>query len=112
MRNHPLWQPSLNSLRNLEDDEAGRLKAFRARFGRGWDLEIADEEAQAVEVAAAGGGKGAAAKKKTKGREEPRVEAEGGRGKESESLMDLISGFGQEAPVAEKKEAKAKGGKK
>ncbi|KUJ21367.1 uncharacterized protein LY89DRAFT_639367 [Mollisia scopiformis] len=38
-RNHPLWQPSLDSLRNVEQDEAGRLRAFRERFGRGWDLD-------------------------------------------------------------------------
>lgn len=24
---------------NAEDDEAGRLKQFRLRFGRGWDAE-------------------------------------------------------------------------
>ncbi|PVH88984.1 hypothetical protein DL98DRAFT_477750, partial [Cadophora sp. DSE1049] len=38
-RNHPMWQPSLDSLRNVEQDEAGRLRAFRKRFGRGWDGE-------------------------------------------------------------------------
>merc|ERR1712093_965677 len=38
-RNHPMWQPSLDSLRNVEQDEAGRLRAFRKRFGRGWDVE-------------------------------------------------------------------------
>ncbi|TAQ89084.1 hypothetical protein B7494_g2602 [Chlorociboria aeruginascens] len=43
-RNHPLWQPSLDSLRNVEKDEAGRLRAFRQRFGRGWDLEGAEDE--------------------------------------------------------------------
>ena len=40
------------SLRNVEEDEAGRLKAFREKFGRGWDAEsVAEEgeEAQAVE---------------------------------------------------------------
>ena len=38
-RNHPMWQPSLDSLRNVEQDEAGRLRAFREKFGRGWDLD-------------------------------------------------------------------------
>ena len=61
-RNHPLWQPSLDSLRNVEQDEAGRLRAFREKFGRGWDL---DSEA---------------------------VEEQGIEGKEEGSLMDLISG--------------------
>ena len=34
-----MWQPSLDSLRNVEQDEAGRLRAFREKFGRGWDLD-------------------------------------------------------------------------
>ncbi len=38
-RNHILWQPSEKSLKNLEVDEAGKLAAFRERFGRGWDME-------------------------------------------------------------------------
>ncbi|KAI1463422.1 uncharacterized protein F4812DRAFT_446885 [Daldinia caldariorum] len=38
-RNHILWQPSDSSLRNVEVDEAGKLAAFRDRFGRGWDAE-------------------------------------------------------------------------
>ncbi|TVY32965.1 hypothetical protein LOCC1_G008688, partial [Lachnellula occidentalis] len=37
IHNHPLWNPSLSSLRNQEQDEAGRLRAFRNKFGRGWD---------------------------------------------------------------------------
>ncbi|KAF2760829.1 hypothetical protein EJ05DRAFT_243553 [Pseudovirgaria hyperparasitica] len=36
-RNSALWNPSDTSLVNLEVDEAGRLKAFRDKFGRGWD---------------------------------------------------------------------------
>lgn len=40
-RNHILWQPSEKSLRNVEVDEAGKLAAFRERFGRGWDLDAA-----------------------------------------------------------------------
>lgn len=69
-RNHPLWQPSLDSLRNVEQDEAGRLRAFRQRFGRGWDLDSQDGE---------DGENGVDGK-------------EGGLGEES--LMDLISGAG------------------
>lgn len=52
----------------MEEDEAGKLRAFRERFGRGWDAE------------AVGQGDG--------------VEAEEG-GEGEESLLDLISGFGQ-----------------
>jgi len=31
------------SLRNVEEDEAGRLRAFREKFGRGWDVEATEE---------------------------------------------------------------------
>lgn len=46
-----MWQPSLDSLRNVEQDEAGRLRAFREKFGRGWDMEAADDAEGAVEDA-------------------------------------------------------------
>lgn len=36
-RNTPLWNPSSQKLLNVEEDEAGKLAAFRAKFGRGWD---------------------------------------------------------------------------
>jgi hypothetical protein len=39
IRNNPLWNPSSQKLLNVEEDEAGRLAAFRAKFGRGWDSE-------------------------------------------------------------------------
>ncbi|KAI6709552.1 hypothetical protein JHW43_007917 [Diplocarpon mali] len=61
-RNHALWQPSMHSLRNVEQDDAGRLKAFRKKFGRGWDAESVDSDED--------------------------VGGEAGEG----SLMDLISG--------------------
>ncbi|KAK4082233.1 uncharacterized protein Triagg1_2045 [Trichoderma aggressivum f. europaeum] len=48
-RNTLLWQPSEKSLRNVELDEAGKLAAFRERFGRGYDAT-----AQAVEGAEEG----------------------------------------------------------
>lgn len=28
---------------NVEEDEAGRLRAFRAKFGRGWDSEVTED---------------------------------------------------------------------
>ncbi|PQE03052.1 hypothetical protein CJF31_00002903 [Rutstroemia sp. NJR-2017a BVV2] len=67
--NHPLWQPSLESLKNIESDEAGRLRAFRERFGRGWEADAGP----------------AAEKKKDDGEKVQQ---------EEESLMDLISGGG------------------
>lgn len=88
-RNHPLWQPSLDSLRNVEQDEAGRLRAFRQRFGRGWDIEAAESEETS---------------------EDGKVAEDTSREQE-DSLMDLISGasaragaaFGNAAPVADVK---------
>lgn len=58
-RNTLLWQPSEKSLRNVELDEAGKLAAFRERFGRGYDAAAQ----QPVEggAAAAEGDKAAAA---------------------------------------------------
>lgn len=49
-RNTILWQPSVQSLRNREKDEAGRLAAFRGRFGRGWDAQAAKVSSKAEEV--------------------------------------------------------------
>jgi hypothetical protein len=45
IRNSPLWNPSSQKLLNVEEDEAGKLAAFRAKFGRGWD---ADTDAEKV----------------------------------------------------------------
>jgi hypothetical protein len=42
-KNNPLWNPSSQKLANVEEDEAGRLKRFRGRFGRGWDAEVERE---------------------------------------------------------------------
>ncbi|KAJ0315430.1 hypothetical protein COL5a_011988 [Colletotrichum fioriniae] len=72
-RNHALWQPSDKSLKNVEVDEAGKLAAFRERFGRGFDLAAkkpTEEELNAAAAAAAAAaaptsgaaGKGAAVK--------------------------------------------------
>lgn len=45
VRNSPLWNPTSEKLLNVEEDEAGRLKRFRGRFGRGWDAEtVTDAE--------------------------------------------------------------------
>lgn len=43
-RNSVTWQPNERSLRGVELDEAGRLAAFRQRFGRGFDASQASEE--------------------------------------------------------------------
>ncbi|KAF2815143.1 uncharacterized protein BDZ99DRAFT_459083 [Mytilinidion resinicola] len=71
VRNTPLWNPSSQKLLNIEEDEAGRLKAFRAKFGRGWDAEVPDESTETPEG-------------------QPEAQRE-------DSLMDLISGYSREA---------------
>ncbi|MCJ1254752.1 hypothetical protein MMC24_002568 [Lignoscripta atroalba] len=90
-RNSPLWNPSIQRLLNLEQDEAGRLRAFRNRFGRGWDAETTGEGEEGKE-----------------GEEEAR---DG-----DESLLDLISGYGQQAEAEGSaegvRESKEKSGKR
>ncbi|KAL8823942.1 MAG: hypothetical protein Q9191_005426, partial [Dirinaria sp. TL-2023a] len=67
-RNAPLWNPSSQKVLGLEADEAGRLRAFREKFGRGWDAErMQDEDKDAAE------------------------------GQEVDNLMDLIGSYAQEA---------------
>ncbi|KAF5006994.1 hypothetical protein FDECE_6642 [Fusarium decemcellulare] len=43
-RNTLLWQPSEKSLKNVELDEAGKLAAFRERFGRAYDSGTGEGE--------------------------------------------------------------------
>ena len=54
-RNSLLWQPSEKTLKNVEVDEAGKLAAFRERFGRAFDQQqaesagAADQQEQATQ---------------------------------------------------------------
>lgn len=86
-RNSLLWNPSSSKLMNVEEDEAGRLAAFRARFGRSFDASApVDEEAAKDPVAA----KQAEAEAKAQAKADQ---------EEEDNLLDLISAFGQnEAP--------------
>jgi len=86
-RNTPLWNPSSQKLLNMETDEAGKLRAFREKFGRGWDASRPQDK----EVEREDG-------------EEGEGEPKGGREVE-DNLMDLISGYGQDA----EKKGEAKG---
>ncbi|CAD0106530.1 unnamed protein product [Aureobasidium uvarum] len=91
VRNNPLWNPSSQKLLNIEEDEAGRLKRFRGRFGRGWDAEA------------------------VAGSEDVRDGEEALAPEEAEdSLLDLISNYGNEAEAGakaagKKEEAKSSG---
>lgn len=87
-RNTALWNPSSQRLLNVEEDEAGKLRSFRDKFGRGWDAErkddfdVADDQEKADQV---------------------------------ESLMDLITGYGQGVGAEAKdavEEMRSKGNKK
>ncbi|MCJ1455246.1 hypothetical protein MMC28_005600 [Mycoblastus sanguinarius] len=78
-RNTPLWNPSSQKLLNMETDEAGKLRAFREKFGRGWDASKSkeeDREGEGEEMYGLGGP---------------------GGGEKEDNLLDLISGYGQEA---------------
>jgi hypothetical protein len=81
-RNSPLWNPSSEKLLNVEADEAGRLRAFRERFGRGWDAKSADE-AEFDEDA-----------------------------EEGDWMSDLIGGYGKEPGVKEESKGKESKSKK
>ncbi|ATY63681.1 hypothetical protein A9K55_007177 [Cordyceps militaris] len=79
-RNALLWQPTDRSLRNVELDEAGRLAAFRERFGRGFDAASAAGE---EEGAAAAGAEAEAA---------PASKTEGASGT-GDAFADLLAGY-------------------
>jgi hypothetical protein len=115
-KNNPLWNPSSQKLANVEEDEAGRLKRFRGRFGRGWDAEIvttAEEVSRYVlgmwKVVARGFFCWQMDVQIESGEASPASEQGG------DSLMDLISGFGQEgeakAETASATESKPKKGR-
>ncbi|KAK2056094.1 hypothetical protein LY76DRAFT_519069 [Colletotrichum caudatum] len=88
-RNHPLWQPSEKSLQNVELDEAGKLAAFRERFGRGFDLAAA-KPAEGVETTSTTTAAAAAAS----AADAPAAPAEPAEAKDDPFDMgDLISGY-------------------
>jgi hypothetical protein len=94
-----LWNPSSKELLRAEDDEAGRLAGFRARFGKGFDASLEDTPPA----------KGANRAKGPTFEEEKNDFAE-----DDMNLLDLISSFGQEGQQASNntKADKGKGGKK
>ncbi len=99
-----LWQPSDKSLRNVELDEAGKLAAFRSRFGRGWDLEGKPEEATGETVTETGAQKDVQDTKdtQTKAAAAPAPEPAGADQADDgfDSLADLISGYAAQQETA------------
>ncbi|KAF2429608.1 hypothetical protein EJ08DRAFT_650269 [Tothia fuscella] len=92
-RNSPMWNPSSQKLLNIEEDEAGKLRNFRKKFGRGWDAEAVEYDQREGDAEAQTG------------------EESSSRNDHDDSLLDLISGYGK-APEkkAAKKEPKKKSG--
>ncbi|KAJ5374687.1 hypothetical protein N7517_006693 [Penicillium concentricum] len=100
-RNSLLWNPSSSKLMNVEEDEAGRLAAFRARFGRSFDANAPVTEEAAKDPVAA---KQAEAEAKAQAKADQ---------EEEDNLLDLISAFGQnEAPPPPEKKTPKFTGKK
>lgn len=83
---------------NVEEDEAGRLAAFRARFGRSWDAN-----APVAESAPTGDVKDAATQKAEQEAAQAQAKADQ---EEEDNLLDLISSFGQEEPQISGKKKK------
>lgn len=63
----------------METDDSGKLRAFRDKFGRGWDASKMQETDEDLDG------------------EEGEEEVEGRGHLSEDNLMDLISGYGQEA---------------
>lgn len=116
-RNSLLWNPSSHKLMNVEEDEAGRLAAFRAKFGRSWDANTPNEEevkkkeeedaqvrTEAAAVQAAGEQK-LEKNNEAAEAEKARLQAEQAKEdqEEEDNLLDLISSFGQEEEAGNKK---------
>ena len=90
-RNAPLWNPSSKELLNIEEDEAGRLSGFRARYGTGFD---ASKEAAA---AAPNTSETTPIEEKgAEGTEQQTPEVVDEFAQDDSNLLDLISSFGQE----------------
>ncbi|KAF4808587.1 54S ribosomal protein L36 [Colletotrichum siamense] len=101
-RNHALWQPTDKSLQNVEVDEAGKLAAFRQRFGRAFDLAEGPKDAEGGDAAKAGSGKDAAA---AKNKDAAAAAAED----DAYDLGDLIGDYGASIDQNKLKSAKTFG---
>ncbi|KFH41993.1 54S ribosomal protein-like protein [Hapsidospora chrysogenum ATCC 11550] len=100
-RNTLLWRPSEKSLRNVEVDEAGKLAAFRERFGRAFDQQQ-DAAAAAAASSDKDGGKHAGKQAAAAGEEEENDDG---------GYADLISAYAPDS-AGQLKDAGAQPGKK
>lgn len=97
-RNAPLWNPSSKDLQNVEEDEAGRLSGFRARFGRSFDAgKDAGAGLEASATTTTDANKPASEKEATK-KEVKQQELKDDFGDEDDdaSLLEMISSFGKQ----------------
>ncbi|RMZ78022.1 hypothetical protein DV737_g4088, partial [Chaetothyriales sp. CBS 132003] len=111
-RNAPLWNPSSQELLSIEDDEAGRLAGFRARFGSSFDSK---KPVAAADAKPASDVQDAQAKRQDVSLSKAKdVEEEDGWdfGDDDANLLDLISSFGQEEIKVRDDQVVKKSGKK
>ncbi|KAI1169392.1 hypothetical protein F5B18DRAFT_21845 [Nemania serpens] len=101
-RNHALWNPNEKTLQNVEVDEAGKLAAFRSRFGHGWDAGGGEDANAASAGGGGGGGGGGNAAGEGSGAGTAAAEGSGGKsGRDQggeDALADLISGYAAGIP--------------
>lgn len=94
-RNAPLWNPSSKELLSVEEDEAGRLAGFRARFGASYDVK-----GEAVATTTGESDKLASEKKADTKGVRVEVDEDDGFGDEFDQddagLLEMISSFGKE----------------
>lgn len=93
-RNSPLWNPSSRDLLNVEEDEAGRLAGFRARFGKSFDAskEVVVETTGEPDKLASE--EKANVKKVEQEKSEYDIQEDFGD-EDDESLLEMISSFGK-----------------
>ena len=106
-KNSALWNPSSQKLLNIEEDEAGRLKRFRRRFGRGFDAEAMEEGEEVSYLSLASYNTMRPRRLRRCRRAKDDADLVGWQAREGEeslpkeqqdeSLLDLIAGYGQQA---------------
>lgn len=112
MRNTLLWNPSSRDLMNVEEDDAGRLAAFRARFGRAYDTtkppsaveEVVPESTEGVSESTGGAPKPDA----FGATEDIGMDDNGFAEEEDQSILELIGSFGRRGKSSKLPKTKSK----
>ncbi|KIW20448.1 hypothetical protein PV08_01023 [Exophiala spinifera] len=112
-RNSPLWHPTSKELLSVEEDEAGRLAGFRARFGTSFDSAKGAKKGQETTEAQADATVKVNPPSEAKSTKEIKFEDEHNEFEQDDfNILELISSFGQKNPSEEKGSSGKKGGKK